>query len=229
MKNKPFEENSLIFVNQMEALISRKMFPEALSMAEERLVKFPSDVDARVFINSILIETGRIEESRNVLNGLEKDIKKLSFGYLRAADTYYNKGIIQDAILCYQKFIALNPHSENSSEISEKITLLQQEENSARKGIDEDIIDDTAKPEFYTITLADLYIKQGHLKMAADILEEIIKREPSNIHAREKFDTIKVVLAQEPSSPDAVDSINKVINILSCWLDNIGRLKTHAT
>ena len=82
---------------------------------------------------------------------------------------------------------------------------------------------------FYTITLADLYIKQGHLKMAADILEEIIKKEPSNVQAREKFDTINLVLAQQPSSPDTVDSINKVINILSCWLDNIGRLKTHAT
>lgn len=228
MKNKPFEENSLIFVNQMEALISRKMFPEALSMAEERLAKFPSDVDARVYINSILIETGRIEESRNLLNELEKDIIKLSFGYLRAADNYYNKGIIQDAILCYQKFIALNPHSENSPEVTEKIALLQQEGIPACEDIEEDK-DDAAKPEFYTMTLADLYIKQGHLKMAADILEEIIKREPSNIQAREKFDTIKVFLAQEPSSPDAVDSINKVINILSCWLDNIGRLKTHAT
>ncbi len=228
MENKQFEEDSLIFVNQMEALISRKMFPEALSMAEERLSKFPSDLDARVFINSILIEMGRIEESRNVLNELEKDIIKLSFSYLRAADTYYNKGIIQDAVLCYQKFIALNPHSEHSPEVTEKITLLQQEENSAREGIEEDI-DDTAKPEFYTMTLADLYIKQGHLKMAADILEEIIKREPSNVQAREKFDTIKVVLAQKPSFPDAFDSTKKVINILSCWLDNIGRLKTHAT
>ncbi|MEN6375239.1 MAG: tetratricopeptide repeat protein [Smithella sp.] len=229
MENKQFEENSLIFVNQMEALISRKMFPEALSLAEERLAKFPSDLDARVFINSTLIEMGRIEESRNVLNGLEKDIIKLSFGYLRAADNYYNKGIIQDAIFCYQKFIALNPHSENSLEVTEKIALLQQEGNTAcEEGIEEDK-DDAAKPEFYTMTLADLYIKQGHLKMAADILEEIIKREPSNVQAREKMDTINVVLAQKPLSPDAVDSTNKVINILSCWLDNIGRLKTHAT
>ena len=116
-------------------------------MAEERLSKFPFDVDATTFINLTLIETGRIEESRNVLHELEKDLIKLSFGYLKAADAYYNKGIIQDAILCYQKFIALNPHSENSSEVSEKIALLQQEENSVREDVEEDK-DDAAKPEF---------------------------------------------------------------------------------
>jgi tetratricopeptide (TPR) repeat protein len=204
------------------------MFLEALIMAEERLSRFPSDVDARAFINLTLIEMGKIEESRIILHELEKDIVRLSFGYLRAADIYRDKGLIQDAVLCYQKFISLNPLAENTREVAEKIALLQQEENI----VDEDTESgdtDVTKPEFYTITLADLYIQQGHLKMAADILAEIIKMEPANIQAREKFDKVNAVLAQQSSFGDTVESINNLINILSCWLDNIGRLKQHAT
>jgi len=228
MEKNQFEEERLIFVNQMETFMCQKMFSEALIMAEERLLRFPSDVDARAFINLTLIEMGRIEESRNILHELEKDIARLSFGYLRAADTYWDKGLIQDAVLCYQKFIALNPLSENSREVAEKIALLQREEYLADEDAESDIADSPG-PEFYTITLADLYIQQGHPKMAADILAEIIKREPANVQAREKFDTVNAALTQKSSFGDTVELTNNLINILSCWLDNIGRLKQHAT
>jgi tetratricopeptide (TPR) repeat protein len=228
MGNNQFEEDRLIFVNQMEIFVSQKMFAEALIMAEERLSRFPSDADARASINLTLIELGRFEESRNVLHELEKDIIRLSFGYLRAADTYRDKGLMQDAVFCYQKFLSLNPHAENSREVSEKIAQLQREECLASE-VPESDSTSMAKPEFYTMTLAELYIQQGHPKMAADILAEIMKREPANVQARVKLDSVEAALALKSSSGDDVALTNNLINILSCWLDNIGRLKNHAT
>jgi len=227
MENPQYQEDRISFVNQQESLISKKMFPEALKLAENRLAHFPTDIDAKVFIHLIFIEMGKMEESRQIMQELEQDTVRLSFGYLRAANTYHDKGLIQDAIFCYQKFIALNPFAENSQEVAETIALLQNDENLADEEPEEDDTE-IIQPEFYTMTLADLYIRQGHLKMAADILAEIIKREPANIQAKEKFDTVNTFLAKEPSSDDNVASINNVINILSCWLENIDRLKTHA-
>ncbi|MEN6331428.1 MAG: hypothetical protein ABFD57_05540 [Smithella sp.] len=227
MESSQFKEDRISFVNQSESLISQKMFPEALKFAEDRLAQFPSDIDARVFINLIFIEMGKIEESRKILHELEQDIVTLSFGFLRAANAYHHKGLIQDAVSCYQKFIALNPLAENSQEVAETIVLLQNEENIIDEEPEEDDTE-IAQPEFYTMTLADLYIRQGHLKMAADILAEVIKREPANVQAKEKFDTVNAFLAKESLSADNTEAINNLINILSCWLDNIGRLKTHA-
>jgi tetratricopeptide (TPR) repeat protein len=228
MENNQFEEDRLIFVDQMESFLRQKMLPEALDMAEERLSRFTSDVDARAFINLVLIEMGRIEESRNVLSGLEKDIARLSFIYLRAADAYREKGLNQDAVLCCQKFLSLNPLSENSPEVAEKIALLQREEHQALEVDESGSTDDMPKPEFYTLTLADLYIKQSHLKTAADILTEIIIREPGNVKARAKLDTVKAAIALKSSPGDTVALTNNLIKTLSCWLTNIGRLKKHA-
>jgi tetratricopeptide (TPR) repeat protein len=228
MENKQLEEDRLIFVDQLESLLHQKKQQEALSLAEERLARFPLDLDARAFINLALIEMGRIEESRDILNRLEKDFAKLAYVYLRAADAYLKKGLNSDAVLCYQKFLSLNPLSEQSREITEKIVQLQKKEHLADE-VDEPGEADMPKPGFYTITLADLYIKQGHWKMAAEILTEIIKRDPVNVQARAKLDSVRASLLLKSSPGGAVPSTNNLIRTLSCWLENIGRLKKHAT
>lgn len=229
MENNQLEENDLIFVNRMETLMRQKMFPEALKNAEERLSRFPADVNAKFFINLTLIEMGRIEESREVLHELERDIITLSLCYLRTADAYREKGFVQDAILSYQKFLSLNPLSEKSKEVAELITLLQKGEYLADEN-DETESTNNQTPEFYTLTLADLYIQQNHPKMAADILAKIIEREPSNVQAREKLDMLKAAFTLQSSSDNsnAAVSTDYLINTLSCWLENISRLKKNA-
>ena len=85
------------------------------------------------------------------------------------------------------------------------------------------------QPDFYTITLADLYIKQGHLKMAAEVLKEIIRKEPANIQARAKFDTVKAAISLKSAVGDKVTGSGDLVNILSRWLENVGRIKNNAT
>jgi tetratricopeptide (TPR) repeat protein len=228
MENKQFEEDRLIFVNQLESLLHQKKLQEALSMAEERLSRLPFDIDARSFIHLTLIEMGKIEESRDILHKLEKDVAKLAFVYLRAADAYREKELNQDAVLCYQRFLSLNPLSEQSGEVADKIAVLQKKETLADE-VDESGDADMPNPEFYTITLADLYMKQGHWKMAADILKEIIRREPFNAQAIAKLATVNTTLLLKSSPGRGVTSTNDLIKTLSCWLENIGRLKKHAT
>jgi hypothetical protein len=66
--------------------------------------------------------------------------------------------------------------------------------------------------------------------MAADILTEIIARDPVNVQARVKLDTVKETLALKKSSGETHPAENNhLITTLSCWLENIGRLKKHAT
>jgi tetratricopeptide (TPR) repeat protein len=226
MEHNQFEAERRDFVNQLESFLRQKLLSEALKMAEERLARFPDDVDAKTFINLVLIATGRIEESRNLLHSMEKDIQRLSFFYLRAADAYREKRLNPDAVACYQKVLALDPQSENSAEVAAQIALLQ-EELAPNHEVGQSDSSDMPKPEFYTLTLADLYIRQGHTKAAADILAEIIKREPANAQARVKLDYLKAA-ALKSSPGDAAPSADILIKTLSCWLENIGGLKKHA-
>jgi len=229
MENNQFEEDRLIFVRQMENFLLQKMFPEALLLSEERLARLPLDVDAGVFVNRVLVALGKIEESRNILRILEKEIARLSFVYLRAAECYEEQGLTQDAVLYYQKFISLNPLSDDAGGMAEKISLLQKETSPTGAVDESEETEDELKPEFYTVTLADLYIKQGHLQMAADVLVEIIRKDPVNVQARVKLDTVKAVMARKSSPGETLPLTDNLIKTLSGWLDNIGRLKNHAT
>jgi tetratricopeptide (TPR) repeat protein len=226
MEADKFEEELLIFIDQIENLLQKKMLPEALRMAEERLAAYPADVDAQVFINRILIESGKIEQSRDILRRLGRDISRLSLVYLQAADSYREAGLKQDALICYQKFLTLNPLSDYSSQVVERISRLEKDGISITS--DESGSPDEPRPEFYTVTLADLYVQQGHLEMAADILTEIIARDPVNIQAKIKLDAIKMNLTRKKSRNETPSATNNLISILSCWLEHIGRLK-HAT
>ena len=177
MENNQLEEERLSFLQEIDDLLNRKMLTEALNAAEERISRLPFDAEARGVLNQILIEMGRIEESRVDLLALEKYLNTLSLVFLRAGNAYYEKGLKQDAISCYQKFNGLNPHSEHTAEVTEKMMRLQSESDEGEKA------SATAMPgpEFYTVTLADLYIQQDHLSMAADVLQEIICRDPANV------------------------------------------------
>ena len=142
-------------------------------------------------------------------------------------DIYGGKGFYRDAVICYQKYISLNPTSDKAKEVVWKIALLEQEEPLIT---DIDSIDNenTPKPEFSTVTLADLYIKQGHFKIAAEVLEKILEKEPENVLARTKLDTVTTAIALKSSvNRDTVQSDN-LAKTLSCWLENITKLKKHA-
>jgi tetratricopeptide (TPR) repeat protein len=216
------------FLGQVESLIGQGKLPEALAMAEERLAGIAGDVDAQVLVHRILLEMGRVEDARNVLRQLEQEMARLSFVYLRAADTYREKGLNPDAILYYKKFLSFNPLAEVSSDAAEKLALLEEETPLSAETVEPEGAD-MHKVEVYTVTLADLYIKQGHLKMAADILMEIIRRDPVNVPARTKLDTVKAAIALKSYPGKAAPSTNNLLETLSCWLANIDRLKKHAT
>ncbi len=228
MENDQFEEGRLFFVRQMENLLRQGKPTEALLKAEARLAEFPLDTDALSLIHLTLLEMGKIEESLEILQRVEKEIGRLAVVYLRAADAYRDNGWNREAVLLYQKFLSLSPSAACSREVADKLAALQ-EADVLTGNVDQAEGEAMPRPEFYTITLADLYIRQGHLKMAADVLAEIIKKDPANIRAREKLEAINLSPAIKAGADVTASSADAIIKTLSCWLENIGRLKKNAT
>lgn len=226
MENNTSGKDHKIFLNEAEKLLEQNKFPRALNLAQERLQSMPADADGYVVAASALIGMGRIDEARDILRDVGNIISKMSFVYDRIGDVYRENGFHQDAAFCYEKFISLHPSAEDARMVIEKMTLLDQEDHPVNEI---DIIDENIpEPELFTVTLAELYIRQGHLQVARKILEEIIKKEPQNIQAAAKLDTLKKSFDSSSAGGEKVDS-DKLIKMLSSWLKNIDRLKVHAT
>lgn len=223
-----FEEEKKNFIDQVESFLQQNLLSQALSIAEERLRKFPLDIEANSIAGEVLIRMGRMEESRNILGKIEELISSLSVVYEHMADIYQKNGFIGDAVICYRKYIILNPTADHAKEIKEKLILCEQEEPQ-QEYMEEPGAINLPRPDFYTVTLADLYIKQGHLKMAAEVLRDIISKEPANIQAKAKLDTVKAAIALKSIADIKATTSGELVNILSSWLENVSRIKEHAT
>jgi tetratricopeptide (TPR) repeat protein len=74
--------------------------------------------------------------------------------------------------------------------------------------------DDQAKQLIQTDTLAEIYIKQGHLEKALSIYQEILAREPGNMYVQEKYETLQKQLEAQRKAA----SYQRTMHELERWL-----------
>ena len=222
-----FEEDRSNFLDETEKLFRQNKLQEIFDLAQKRLKYLPADGDAHVVACNALLCLGRVEESREVLIRVGDIISGLSLVYDRMGDIYRKNGYHQDAAVCYEKFISMRPGAEEARRGIEKMILLEQEDkpvNEVAMMHDENI----PNPKLFTVTLAELYIKQGHLQIAAEILKEIISKEPQNGQAAAMLNSLNTKLSAKASTEVKSTESEKVIKTLSSWLKNIDRLKMNA-
>ena len=218
----------MFFLCQAEDLLKQNLLPEALSLAKEQLKCEPSDIEGYLVVGRALLEMGEIDKTRGMLTDLGQMISALSLVYVRMADLYLEKGYKNDAAFCYRKFLSMNPSSRQAKDGADKLAFLEKQEYQ-KDDIDDYGIDNLPKPDFFTMTLAELYIKQGHLQMAGQVLEEMTKREPENTNAATMLAAVKAAIISIKTGVATQDDPNVLVETLSCWLQNIDRLNTDAT
>lgn len=210
------------FLAQTEAYLSGNNFAAALDLAWERLARIPGDLDARMAICRIWIERGRIDEAREMLSEMEETLACFSRIYACLGDACLKKGMKEEAERYYRKFVALNPGAPPAGEILEKLKDLEEQRSTAAMEEEEETAH--IPSAFQTATLAELYIRQGHLPLAAEVLEAILAREPQQEKAAGMLREVRELIRRE----DAARRNAPVVAELSRWLENIGRLRGHA-
>ncbi|MFN2441346.1 MAG: tetratricopeptide repeat protein [Thermoanaerobaculia bacterium] len=71
-----------------------------------------------------------------------------------------------------------------------------------------------------TLTMADLYARQGHTEAARDIYLRILDRDPSNEEVRRKLDLLGDARPPEVSAPD--EGRAEAVRKLESWLQKVG-------
>jgi tetratricopeptide (TPR) repeat protein len=216
------------FLVEAEEYLEQGLSDRAIALAEERLNRFPGDVDARIILGSSLIKTGNADEALKVLKSVEDDIIKWSNVFGCLGDIYHEKGITEKAIKDYQRFILLNPDSPITKDVSAKLDSLTSsitQDNLIPEELDDGI--EHVSPDFYTITLAKLYKKQGHLETASKILRGILKADTGNIEAADILKDVEAALEAEKSKAPSEEKRVLVIDELNRWLENLKRYAVH--
>jgi len=210
-----------------QELLQENNLSEAFILAGERLRDLPADADALGVYCEALIGMGRLDEMREVLKEADEIIAGLNLIFERAGDACRENGFHQEAAACYEKFISLRPDAQKAREIIEKMTLLNQVDSVPAEA-DIPRNENIDEQEFFTVTLARLYIEQGHLQDAEVILEEIINKEPDNTQARTMLNELRASQVFSPTENEKRLKNDNLLKTLSSWLKNIERLKMNA-
>jgi tetratricopeptide (TPR) repeat protein len=207
------------FREEAEAFLAACDDETVLALAEARLLRMPGDLDARSMICRVRIRQGRLDEAEETLRAMEDSLASLSRVYASLGDAYLEQGMQESAQACYRKFLSLTPGALLSPEIAARLHGVA----------DEPVIDpereagDAAEvpSDFQTVTLAELYIRQGHLRPAAEVLDAICRKEPGNEKGAALLGEVREMILRE----EARKRYPLVIDELSRWLDNIGRIR----
>ncbi len=224
------------FLAEIEPYFERNDFQTVLDIARDRMKKIPDDLDSRIAVCRVWLLQGRIDEARDMLLEIEDIIAGLSRLYSCMGDLYKKKGMEGEAEIFYRKFKALNPvippgHDLDArfENVGAAVESVDTEIVNAEGGKDEEETDGDEEsprvsPGFETATLAELYMRQGHTRMAEEILEKIVGRDPQNARARELLDNLRGTGGGETP----IEINEKVVSELLRWLDNIDRRARHA-
>jgi tetratricopeptide (TPR) repeat protein len=212
------------FLSTAQAFLDQALYKEASDHAELWLREHPMDADANIVYCHALMKTGKLNRVEEVLEGVEDTILHLSRVYAFMGDICLESGLTREAIRFYRKFISINPDTADAGKLSDKLRMFTStpDESAEEMESDQDERIDQVAPDFYTVTLAELYIRQGYLQMAADVLGEILRNDSENHAAADKFNEVKVMLKDKKHKEDVVGELTQ-------WLNNMDRIRSHAS
>lgn len=233
------------FLSRANKCLKGGLFDEANALAEERLLRYPGDLDAHIITATGLIRMGKLTQAWEVLSKLDVMIREWSQAYELLEYIYRKKGLPQEAIKSYKKFLCLNPESPMERHISNKIDSLEysfEEEEAAKKRLV------AAKKEIETVP------KEGRVELEIkDTAENEEDGEGATRSFAADFDTITLadlysqqgyyemahdvlnrILTKDPQNMEArkklerMGSLNDskwtpVIDELNRWLENLRR------
>jgi tetratricopeptide (TPR) repeat protein len=212
-----------IFIAQAESFLDRGLQKEAQDYALNWLERFPDDAEARVILCQAWTRMGKLDKVKQLLQEVDEAIYGMSVIYAKMGDICQRSGLSQEAITFYRKFLDLNPYSPITTEVAEKLHSLAPAGEVVTYREEE--TPQHSPSIMRTVTIAELYIKQGHTDLAAEILEEIIKKDNTNQRALAMLSEIRGGSAAQPEKDALPDAVLKELNR---WLSNIDRIRAYA-
>lgn len=191
------EPNTLVFAALGSLYARQYNFERAVEVLDGGLQYFPNYFSARVLLAKCYLALNlfdaAIAELEKVIEVDPNNVSALAL----LGDEYRNRGKTEKARAFYERVLELDPNNE---EFQYKLHLIEETTRdsgavSRTEGTalietgsepivgDESSTPDAGTTELATVTLARIYIDQGLVSKAGDILDIIIQRDPNNREA----------------------------------------------
>lgn len=204
---KKLEENPepSVFVSLADAYRKEGSLDEARKVCLQGIEKNPGHWNAHFVLGRIYQEQSKsregVAEFKKVLEIDPENLMAHSFlGALFMKLEDYKAAIDE-----YQAVLTINPDDEEAQELLktaiEKAASTPKEKTVPKENKEEKNQQKTDHG-MASITMAELYFKQGHLEKALEVYEEILRKDPNHSAARQKVSELKAAVA--------VDSLNTI-------------------
>ena len=164
----------------------------AIDLALERLRIYPDDVEAKIVLGIGWYRKGEREPALDVLKGLAEDVIRWSPVFHILAELSRERGDESEAGRATRIYMAMNPESPEA--IADLEDRLRRESRAWPEPGAEKPDEDPGLPpsaDFKTLTLADLYARQGYRELAEALLKEILATDPQNRDALERLANLR--------------------------------------
>ena len=194
------DPSSQAFVYLAEALWERKMFTEAIETCVNGLRLHPHDLRARVILGLSYLRMNELDLAEAELLRAKEMLEINTVTYQALAELYDKKGDTQEAVRYRQLFetILAPAFAEGEAEAHEPEIESLPEEIEHEKG------------EVATVTMAELYVKQGHLEKAIEVYRRVLQNSP-------RAEGLAARLAELEKQVSSTKSARTLLSILESW------------
>ncbi|MEI7637076.1 MAG: tetratricopeptide repeat protein [Syntrophus sp. (in: bacteria)] len=203
---------------QAHGYMDKGLYSLSLNMAKDRLIANPGDIPATVIACQSYLGMGNVEDARNFLARLDTVNSELSQLFKNFGDVYLQQGDEGQARIFYKKSAALSQDDVDHAEALSPFDDGSEDDGVGDEESQEQRPDLSA--DFQTLTMADLYIRQGHHEGAREILAAILARDPNHNEARQRLDDVLALLNVKIIDLP-IDKKTTVVHELSRWLNNL--------
>jgi len=225
---------SSFFIQEAESLRLQGKHAEAIQACKDGLKKMPDAVRGRLLLGRCFLETGRIVEARKELEKVAQVVEECLPVYKLLSQVYLEEKDVDKALEVLRKTLYF-PKAEEGAPI--KVTPLEMDllhrgtrppfvtpppfqkpsppppaEVPEEKKPEEE--EKAAKPAIPTDTLAEIYLKQGHLARALEVYQDILAKDPHNALVKEKYESLKMQISRDQKTEPG----QKVQATLEKWL-----------
>lgn len=211
-REKMGERQCAEFMAAARDCMSRGDWEETRDLARRHLSEHPGDKDAIYVLVRALIGLGDGEGAIEALRDLKLTDNEAGELYRDLGDLLYERRDWERACYYYEKFVRLLPAAhlaEALKRLSADLSLSEEREPEVIREVPQD---------FQTMTLVDLYVKQGHLMEALEVLESMRMKDPTNEKIVDRIRGVQALMGEEA---ELGDKKKKVLAELDRWLQNI--------
>ena len=212
------------FLSSIKNYSKDGMADKVIQICLDRLKVNPGDWNARLSLGRLYFEKGMLKDAKKELEKVANLISNNIIIYKILGKIYEEEGNKEDAARFYRIF------SLYDSKDLEVDGVLNSLEKTFSKEVEEKIDDEI---KISTNTIAEIYIKQGHLKRALEIYRDILAADPENIAIQNKMEALMEKIKGSGSTTEAdiplyPSKAGKIIARLNKWLSNLEVLKGEA-